>query len=78
MERDQYGSYGERGCSIHLRTEGRAQFDSTYAAIFRGSGSRNGKSLDNPTCLRMRIEDGRVVELWEFVWDLYHVDDFWS
>jgi ketosteroid isomerase-like protein len=47
-------------------------------AIFRGSGSRNGKSLDNPTCLRMRIEDGRVVELWEFVWDLYHVDDFWS
>ncbi len=47
-------------------------------AIFRGSGSRNGASLDNPTCLRMRIEDGRVVELWEFVWDLYHVDDFWS
>ena len=54
--------------------------DDTYAvALFRGRGQRNGKTLDNPTCLRMRLStDGQVVEVWEFVWDLYHVDDFWS
>jgi ketosteroid isomerase-like protein len=47
-------------------------------ALFNGHGSRNGKTLDNPTCLHMRLnERGQVVELWEFVWDLYHVDDFW-
>ncbi len=35
--------------------------------------------LDNPTCLRLRLDpDGRIVEVWEFVWDLYHVDEFWS
>jgi hypothetical protein len=27
----------------------------------------------------MQLNDrGQVVEVWEFVWDLYHVDDFWS
>ena len=48
-------------------------------ALFRGHGTRNGKMLDNPTCLRMRLnERGQVVDVWAFVWDLYHVDDFWS
>jgi len=52
--------------------------DRWAVALFRGSGSRDGKTLDNPTCLRMRIEDGQIVEIHEFVWDLYHVDEFWS
>jgi len=52
--------------------------DEHAVALFRGHGSRDGKTLDNPTCLRMRMRDGRVAEVWEFVWDLYHVDDFWS
>jgi uncharacterized protein len=53
--------------------------DAHAVALFRGHGTRNGKTLDNPTCLRMRLnERGQVVEVWEFVWDLYHVDDFWS
>jgi len=48
-------------------------------AFFRGHGERDGKTLDNPTCLRLRLnEAGQVVEVWEFVWDLYHVDDFWA
>jgi ketosteroid isomerase-like protein len=47
-------------------------------ALFRGRGRRNGKTLDNPTCLVMRMRDGTVVEVWEYVWDLYHVDDFWT
>ena len=48
-------------------------------ALFRGHGHRNGKTLDNPTCLRMRLnQQGQAAEVWEFVWDLYHVDDFWA
>jgi len=52
--------------------------DQHAIALFTGHGTRNGKALDNPTCLRMRIEQGQIVEVWEFVWDLYHVDDFWA
>ena len=47
-------------------------------ALFRGHAERNGKTLDNPTCLRIRLEHGQVVEVWEFVWDLFAVDEFWS
>jgi ketosteroid isomerase-like protein len=52
--------------------------DHTAVAVFRGQATRNGKSLDNPTCLRLRMQNGRVMEVWEFVWDLFHVDEFWS
>jgi hypothetical protein len=52
--------------------------DTSAVAFFRGSGRRQGRTLDNPTCLRMRIPDGRIVEVWEFVWDLYAVDEFWA
>jgi ketosteroid isomerase-like protein len=47
-------------------------------ALFRGHAQRRGKTLDNPTCLRMRLDEGKVVEVWEFVWDLFAVDEFWS
>ena len=52
--------------------------DHNAVALFRGHGSRNGKTLDNPTCLQMCLRDGQVREVWEFVWDLQHVEDFWS
>ncbi len=52
--------------------------DRHAVALFRGHGRRADKVLDNPTCLRMRLEDGQVVEVWEFVWDLFAVDEFWS
>lgn len=52
--------------------------DQWAVALFTGRGRRGEKALENPTCLRMRIEDGQVIEVHEFVWDLYHVDDFWS
>ncbi|MBI1813558.1 MAG: nuclear transport factor 2 family protein [Deltaproteobacteria bacterium] len=52
--------------------------DQHAVALFTGHGTRNGKTLDNPTCLRMRIVDGQIAEVWEFVWDLYDVDDFWA
>ena len=53
--------------------------DAHAVALFRGHGSRNGRTLDNPTCLRMRLNArGQIVEVWEFVWDLYQVDEFWA
>jgi ketosteroid isomerase-like protein len=52
--------------------------DMHAVALFRGHAERNGKTLDNPTCLRIRLEHGQVVEVWEFVWDLFAVDEFWS
>jgi len=48
------------------------------AVFFRGRAARGERRLDNPTCLRIRIEAGQVVEVWEFVWDLYAVDAFWA
>ena len=48
------------------------------AAAFTGRGQRKGKTLANPTFLKVRMRDGRIAELWEFVWDLEHVEDFWG
>ncbi len=52
--------------------------DANAAVFFRGHGARGERTLDNPTCLRVRIEAGQIIEVWEFVWDLYAVDAFWA
>ena len=64
--------------TFHLDLDDVTASDRHAVALFRGHGERDGKTLGNPTCLRMRIEDGRIVEVHEFVWDLYAVDEFWS
>lgn len=64
--------------TFHLELEDVLANDTHAVALFRGHGTRAGRTLDNPTCLRMRIENGRVVEVWEFVWDLFAVDEFWT
>jgi uncharacterized protein len=46
--------------------------------LFRGHAERAGRVLDNPTCLRIRFEDGLIREIWEFVWDIDHVEEFWA
>jgi hypothetical protein len=52
--------------------------DDRAVVFFRGHGHREGRTLDNPTCLKIRLRDGKAVEVHEFVWDLTDVDDFWS
>jgi ketosteroid isomerase-like protein len=64
--------------SFGLELESVVADDGMAFASFRGHGRRAGRSLDNPTCLKIRLEDGRAVEIWEFVWDLFAVDAFWS
>jgi ketosteroid isomerase-like protein len=63
--------------SFHLELIDVLANDSRAVALFRGHGERDGRQLDNPTCLSMRLENGQVVEVWEYVWDLYAVDEFW-
>ncbi|MDX2170453.1 MAG: nuclear transport factor 2 family protein [Deltaproteobacteria bacterium] len=65
------------GGSFHLELIDVVANDARAIALFRGHGAREGRTLDNPTCLHVRLRDGRAVELWEFVWDLYAVDEFW-
>ena len=52
--------------------------DRHAAVFFRGHATRQGRTLDNPTCLRIRFDGDRVAEVWEFVWDLEHVESFWG
>ena len=52
--------------------------DRRAVALFRGHARRGGRTLDNPTCLVIRLEDGLAVEIAEYVWDLPSVDAFWS
>ena len=66
------------GGTFHLELIDVLANDEHAVALFRGHGERAGRTLDNPTCLRMRLANGRITEIWEFVWDLYAVDAFWS
>jgi ketosteroid isomerase-like protein len=64
--------------TFHLDLQDVIASDDTAIALFTGHGERAGKTLHNPTCLRMQIRDGKIAELWEFVWDLEHVEEFWA
>ena len=66
------------GGSFHVTLEHVVADDTRAAVFFRGSGERDGKRLDNPTVLRIHLRDGQVQEIWEYVWDLDHVEAFWS
>jgi len=66
------------GGSFHLDLLDVTASDAHAVALFRGHGTRAGRTLDNPTALVIRIAAGRIVEVREFVWDLHHVDEFWS
>ena len=66
------------GGTFHLDLADVAASDEHAVAIFRGHGEREGRQLDNPTALVIRFSGDQVAELREFVWDLEHVEDFWS
>ncbi len=65
------------GGTFHLDLLDVLANDARAVALFRGHGERDGKTLDNPTCLSMRLEHSQVAAVWEYVWDLYAVDEFW-
>lgn len=65
------------GGTFHLELIDVVANDARAVALFRGHAERDGRTLDNPTCLHVRMQDGRAAEIWEFVWDLEHVEAFW-
>ena len=66
------------GGTFGLEIEDVVGGDRFVVALFRGHGQRGGKTLDNPTCLKVRFENGKPCEIHEFVWDLFEVDEFWA
>jgi len=73
------GRVGElTGGTFSLEVEDVLANDRFAVALFHGRGRRGERTLDNPTCLKIRLEEGRATEIWEFVWDLRHVDAFWA
>lgn len=64
--------------SFRLELEDVVAGNERAVAIFRGHGKRGDRTLDNPTCLVIRVENNRAVEIHEFVWNLFEVDEFWS
>jgi uncharacterized protein len=88
----QAGTYEGRDAVIELfrsitkRTEGSATFDldaviadDDYAVVLqRGHGTVDGRSADLDECLVYRIEDGRIVEMKEFQFDLYALEEWWN
>ena len=66
------------GGTFHLDIEDITAGENNVVVLFTGHGQRNGKTLDNPTSLRVRIREGQAVGFREFVWDLDHVEEFWS
>jgi ketosteroid isomerase-like protein len=66
------------GGSFELELEAVLANDACAVVFFRGRARREGRRLDNPTCLKILLKEGRATEFREFVWDLYEVDRFWS
>lgn len=64
--------------SFELELEDVLANDTRAVAFFRGRARRQGRELDNPTCLKIRLREGRAAEIHEFVWDVVAVDAFWS
>jgi ketosteroid isomerase-like protein len=64
--------------TFHFDIEDVTASDDNVVVLFTGHGQRDGKTLHNPTSLRVRIRDGQAVEFREFVWDLADVEDFWA
>lgn len=64
--------------TFHLELEHVLADDAWAAVFFRGRARRGDQTLDNPTVLRVRLRDGRLREVWEYVWDLDHVEAFWA
>jgi ketosteroid isomerase-like protein len=46
--------------------------------ITTDTAERGGRKLSAHVMLRVHVRDGKLVELWEHIADLYAYDEFWS
>jgi ketosteroid isomerase-like protein len=66
------------GGTFHLEPKDMLASESHAAFLFRGTGAREGRRLENPTWLVVEVRDGKIVRFDEFVWAVYAVDAFWA
>jgi len=52
--------------------------DERMAFVMRAVGSREGRSLDATYVVMLRLDGGRVAEVWSTAFDQYAVDAFWA
>jgi ketosteroid isomerase-like protein len=52
--------------------------DEHGVALFRATGKRKGKTLDQNTVNVFHVRNGKVTEAWGHPEDLYAADEFWS
>jgi ketosteroid isomerase-like protein len=64
--------------TFHLELHEILGNDSGAAAVVRSMGSRGGRRLDSRQIHHFHIDEGRIVEVWQFVDDGSEVDAFWS
>lgn len=64
--------------TFHLEAKDILASETRAAFLFRGTGRRGERTLDNPTCLVAEVREGKIVRFDEFVWDAYAVDSFWA
>ena len=52
--------------------------DERGVALFKIKATRGSKKLDADYCEIVRVRNGQAVEEWNFAFDQYTFDDFWS
>ena len=76
----QFGRYGGETGGTFKATLQRVLTDEEgrVIGIHHNTAERNGKKLDVYCCIVFEIKEGRLVDGWEYVEDLYVWDAFWS
>jgi uncharacterized protein len=70
--------FEETAGTLKVVLEGTYAAGNNVVAIYRGTATRNGRSLDQRNALVFEIEHGQAVRLTDMPADLDAVDVFWS
>jgi len=70
--------FEETAGTLRVDLEGTYAAGNTVVAIYRGTATRNGRSLDTRNALVFEIEHGQAVRLTDLPSDLAAEDEFWS
>jgi hypothetical protein len=76
----QFGRYGgDTGGTFKAELQQvLADDDGRVIGLHHNRAERNGKQLDVDVCLVFQIEDGRVTDGREYIYDVQAWDEFWS
>jgi ketosteroid isomerase-like protein len=75
---DYLRSLGEAAEQFNLRPVAVMGGEDRAAVVFRTTGQRHGRVLDNHNVLLFRIEDQRIAEIWSVSFDERADEEFWT